>query len=284
LAEQLLPALRTAEWLDRAEAALADIDELDLRDLRSVVVAADDSARDEASRALATDLRAQLTRRVDQAHTEWLAEIGSALDEGRVVRALKLSSRPPKAGAPLPAELATRLGDAASASLTAEAGRDRWSTVLDALSFSPVHRAVKPAGVPTEPGEELLTIVRSFATRLPEVAQAFGIDPSTSPPPPRRPRRPVPPKPPRPAKAKAPTPAAEAPAAESAHSVSEAPAAEAGPVAPEAPAAESAPSAPEAPAAESAPSAPEAPADAASVEAPAAEAEPAEADDASSED
>ena len=208
LAEQLLPALRTAEWLDRAEAALADIDELDLRDLRSVVVAADDSAHDEASRALATDLRAQLTRRVDQAHTEWLAEIGSALDEGRVVRALKLSSRPPKAGAPLPAELATRLGDAASASLTAEAGRDRWSTVLDALSFSPVHRTVKPAGVPTEPGEELLTIVRSFATRLPEVAQAFGIDPSTSPPPPRRPRRPVPPKPPKPAKAKAPAPAA----------------------------------------------------------------------------
>ena len=208
------------------------------------MVAADDSARDEASRALATDLRAQLTRRVDQAHTEWLAEIGSALDEGRVVRALKLSSRPPKAGAPLPAELATRLGDAASASLTAEAGRDRWSTVLDALSFSPVHRTVKPAGVPTEPGEELLTIVRSFATRLPEVATAFGIDPSTSPPPPRRPRRPVPPKPPKPAKAKA--PAAEAAPAEGAPAESpaaEAPAAEAAP-----PEAEAAPA--EAPAAE----------------------------------
>jgi hypothetical protein len=280
LAEQLLPALRTAEWLDRAEAALADIDELDLRDLRSVVVAADDSARDEASRALATDLRAQLTRRVDQAHTEWLAEIGSALDEGRVVRALKLSSRPPKAGAPLPAELATRLGDAASAALTAEAGRDRWSTVLDALSFSPVHRTVKPAGVPTEPGEELLTIVRSFATRLPEVAQAFGIDPSTSPPPPRRPRRPVPPKPPKPARAKAPAaeaaPPAEAPAepAPGGAPVAEAPTE---PAPAEAPVAEAPAEVaePEAPATESAPT--ETPADPPSAEATPAPEAPADA-------
>ena len=41
LAEKLRPRLRTAEWRDRAEAALADVDEIDLRDLRSVVVAAD---------------------------------------------------------------------------------------------------------------------------------------------------------------------------------------------------------------------------------------------------
>ena len=45
LAEAMLPALRTAEWRDRAEAALADLDELDLRDLRSVVVAADNVTR-----------------------------------------------------------------------------------------------------------------------------------------------------------------------------------------------------------------------------------------------
>ena len=40
VAERLLPALRAAEWRDRAEAAVADLAELDLRDLRSVVVAA----------------------------------------------------------------------------------------------------------------------------------------------------------------------------------------------------------------------------------------------------
>ncbi len=51
LAEKMRPRLRTAEWRDRAEAALADVDEIDLRDLRSVVVAADSAARDDETRS-----------------------------------------------------------------------------------------------------------------------------------------------------------------------------------------------------------------------------------------
>src|SRR5262249_58585323 len=39
-AEHLLPRLRVAEWQDRAEGALNDLDELHLRDLPAVVVAA----------------------------------------------------------------------------------------------------------------------------------------------------------------------------------------------------------------------------------------------------
>src|SRR4051794_6494470 len=51
LAEQLLPKLRVADWLDRADAAEHDLEELDLRDLRSVVAAAEDPmvARDEST-------------------------------------------------------------------------------------------------------------------------------------------------------------------------------------------------------------------------------------------
>ena len=66
LAESLLPRLGDAEWHDRADAALASIDDLDLRDLRSVVVAADDHAKDEQTRALAAELRTKLTERVDR--------------------------------------------------------------------------------------------------------------------------------------------------------------------------------------------------------------------------
>ncbi|MFY8158876.1 MAG: hypothetical protein ACOVLJ_05500, partial [Ilumatobacteraceae bacterium] len=52
LAQELLPKLRVAEWLDKAEAAKADIELLDLRDLRQVVVGADDPmvVRDETTR------------------------------------------------------------------------------------------------------------------------------------------------------------------------------------------------------------------------------------------
>src|SRR4029078_6218649 len=52
MAEGLLPRLRVAEWLDRADAAKADIDDLAMRDLRSVVAAGEDptGARDEQTR------------------------------------------------------------------------------------------------------------------------------------------------------------------------------------------------------------------------------------------
>ena len=60
MAEDLLPKLRVAEWLDRAEAAQRQMDHLDLRDLRSVIIAGDDSivARDETAVALNVELKA----------------------------------------------------------------------------------------------------------------------------------------------------------------------------------------------------------------------------------
>lgn len=193
LAEQMLPRLRSAEWRDKAEAALADIDELDLRDLRSVIVAADTGARDDESRALAEQLRTALNRRVEQEHAAWLAEIASNLAEGRSVRALRLSSRPPKAGAPLPSDMAARLADATAASLTSEVTQDRWATVLDALAFSPVRLNVVPESLPAVPSDDLLKEVARLATQIPQIAAVFGVEPAPSG---KRPR----PRPPRPAK------------------------------------------------------------------------------------
>ncbi len=176
LAERLWPQVRAAEWRDRAEGALGDVDEIDLRDLRSVVVASDGAARDDASRELAGQLREALNRRVDEEHGKWLEELSSLIADGRVVGALRRSSRPPKAGAPLPAELAAKLAAQAGEALSAEATADRWAVVLDALSFSPVRTSVTPAGVPEDKPEELLTAVRKSATRLPAIAALFGVE------------------------------------------------------------------------------------------------------------
>jgi hypothetical protein len=181
LAELMVPALRAAEWHDRAVATLAQVDDIDLRDLRSVVAAADAAARDEETRALAEQLRDALAKRVDREHHMWLADLAQLLDEGRVVRALKLSSRPPKAGALLPPELSQRLVDATNASLTADISVDRWITILDALSFSPVRHQVEPSGIPASPSEDLLAAVRKHSSRLPEIAARFGLDVTSRP-------------------------------------------------------------------------------------------------------
>lgn len=195
IAERLLPALRQAEWHDRAEAAVAGIDTVDLRDLRSVVVAADANARDDESRELAARVRAGLNQRVEQEHTKWLAELAELLADNRVIRALRLSSRPPKAGVPLPHDLATRLADATTAALAPDVSQERWAAVLDALSFSPVRQHVEPVELPASPSDELLAMVRKVASRLPELAARFGVS-ARAVPSPRGPRRaPPPPKP-----------------------------------------------------------------------------------------
>jgi len=186
VAERIHQPLRTADWRDRAEAALAGVADVDLRDLRSVVVAAETGAKDDDARQLAEQLRTELAARVDREHAEWLAEVASTLGDGRVVRALRLSSRPPKAGAPLPGDMLAKLAEAAGASLTTETGQDRWGTVLDAVALSPVRERVVPLGIPAEPGEDLKALVTRVSTLVPAIAAQFGIEPTA---PPRNRRR-----------------------------------------------------------------------------------------------
>ena len=181
LAERIHPALRSADWQDRAEAALAGVADVDLRDLRSVVVAAESAFRTDENRALADQLREALTARVEREQQTWQAEVANAIEEDRIVRALRLSSRPPKAGAPLPGPVLERLAAMADASLTSETGQDRWATVLDAVALSPVHLRVVPAGLPTEPGDQLLDVVKRVSMSVPAIAAAFGIEPTAPP-------------------------------------------------------------------------------------------------------
>ena len=194
IAEKLVPKVRAAEWRDRAEAAQRDLDQLDLRDLRSVVSAADSGGKDEEARSLAQALKEGLAARVDAEHAGWLAELNGTLDVGRIVRALRLSSRPPKAGAPLPPEVATRLTEGAGAALTADAAPERWVAVLDALAFAPVRDKVIPTSLPKELHADVQATIARLATRIPKIAHIFEITPDRNAPRPKVERR-RPPKP-----------------------------------------------------------------------------------------
>ena len=181
VAENIHPRLRDADWLDRAEAAVNGVDKVDLRDLRAVVVASENAARSNESRSLADELRTALTARVEREHNKWVNEVSQAIDENRGVRALRLSSRPPKAGAPLPEPILARLTEMANTALSSEVNQSRWGTLLDAVALSPVHQRVVPAGLPLEPGGELLDLVRRLSTQTPQIATLFGVEPTTRP-------------------------------------------------------------------------------------------------------
>jgi len=191
MAEELLPRLRVAEWKDRAEAAQRQLAQLDLRDLRSVVAAANDPivARDESTRALATELTEALTVKQEQELQLWYGDVDAALAVGRVIRALRLSSQPPKAGVPFPVEIAQRLVDSTNASLAPMDAPDRWAAMLEAAAFSPVRSQVRPLRKPDVVTDELLATVTRLAPALPQVAELFEIevDPKAPMPKPHRP-------------------------------------------------------------------------------------------------
>ncbi|MGI8491917.1 MAG: hypothetical protein ACR2KC_02630 [Acidimicrobiales bacterium] len=188
LAERLLPPLKAAEWRDRAEAAVKSLEEISLRDLRSVVAGAD-AARDDETRGLATTLREALERRLESQRQEWTDEIVSNLEEGRVVRALRVASRPPNPSCRLGADLSERMSAAAGAAMSPDTPPDRWLTLLEALVDSPVRRVVQPAGLPENPGSDLIRAARQQVGRIPALATMLGV---TMPPPPGPIRRPAP--------------------------------------------------------------------------------------------
>ncbi len=178
LAEELLPRLRVAEWYDRAEAAKKLAGQIDLRDLRSVVAASDDPmvARDKSTRALADELRDLLRVRQEEELQLWFGDVDAALAIGRVIRALRLSSQPPKAGVPFPAEISQRLIDSTNATLTPVETSERWIAVLEAAAFSPIHLLITPMGLPTKISDDLAATVKRLAPAIPQVAALFGIE------------------------------------------------------------------------------------------------------------
>ena len=178
MAEDLLPKLRVAEWLDRAEAAQRQMEHLDLRDLRSVVAASDDPivARDDSTREVADDLRKALVRKQDEELTLWFGDIDAAIGVGRVIRALRLSSQPPKAGVMFPPDLARRLGEAATAALAPDDPADRWIAVLEAAAFSPVRTLVTPATAPSVITDDLKATALRLGPALPQIAALLGVE------------------------------------------------------------------------------------------------------------
>ncbi len=178
MAEEMLPRLRVAEWRDRADAALRQLENLDLRDLRSVVAAADAPivTRDTTTRELADQLRVALREKQEQELQLWFGDVDAALAVGRVVRALRLSSQPPKAGVVFPPAIATRLVDSTNATLTPLESAERWSAILEAAAFSPIRSLIKPMGRPDVVADDLLATITRLAPAIPQVAEMFGVE------------------------------------------------------------------------------------------------------------
>ena len=189
MADRLLPQVKQADWLDRAQATL-EASDISMRDLRQAVSQADGVARDDASREMAAKLRARLSERVDAQRNQWLADIEASLTDGKLVRGVRLSGRVPDPSAKLSPELAARLVAATNAELSAETPAERWLSLVEAAAEAPFRRDVNPAGLPTKTSEAFLAAAAQASNRIPSLLKLLGL---SIPPPPRSKATPPPP-------------------------------------------------------------------------------------------
>ena len=169
-AEELNRGIKTAEWLDKAEAIDNDIDSVDLQDFRSVVAASSNFAKSPEAISLKEKLEAGLKIRIEKELQEWLKIIKDALHEGKVVRALNFSSRPPKAGTQLPEDVSKELVQQAGDALSSDTSPARWGVVAEAVAFSPVRLKVQPTSLPSRTDEELEKLLRKHSERFPAIS------------------------------------------------------------------------------------------------------------------
>jgi hypothetical protein len=182
IAEDILPRLRIATWLDRAEAAMEIANEISLKDLRSILAAADRSAKNQQVTELVGALTEVLTSRAGIETDRWQREVAEALQENRLVRALRLAAKLPDPSAKLPTELTQRLVSACNEEMTAQTPSDRWMVLIDAVAQSPIRRQVHPSGLPSDATPELIEFAKENAGRIPSLAALTGV---SVPPPPR---------------------------------------------------------------------------------------------------
>ena len=173
VAARLMSEYRMAEWRDRADLVLSNFEKIDLAEIRMLVADADVCARTPETRSQAEEARQKLGERTERQHGEWLADLATNLSEGRVLRALRMSGQPPKAGVPLPLDLVKWLATATADILTPEAQPDRWEITLQALAVSPVRRLVRPSQPPAVVSPDLTETVKDLSPRFPQIAALF---------------------------------------------------------------------------------------------------------------
>lgn len=178
ITDELVPGLAIAEWRDTADAAMAEIDSADVRELRKTLTAGDAFAPDPQVAETQAALRSKLSARIDKDQGAWARELREALSEGRVVRALRQSGRPAKAGMPLSPDLVEQLCAATNEALSPDEESHRWTMVIEALAGSPIRRLIAPETKPddADKDDELLDTVDRVAHLVPGIASLFGIE------------------------------------------------------------------------------------------------------------
>lgn len=189
IAEDLLGKTTLALWKDRAGGAIGAGRELRLRDLRAVVTSAKTVSLDEEARLQLKELQVALTARLEHLRTQWNEKFEAAVTSRNVKEALALVARPPDMSTRVSAEMAHRVVEITSETLTAEQDPTLWKEIVALTVDTSIRRNVKPLGIPNDESCKAAAIHNAGA--IPELAKLLGMKVPPPPPPTRLARRPA---------------------------------------------------------------------------------------------
>lgn len=182
IANDLLGKANLASWKDRAGGAQSAGKELRLRDLRAVVTSAKTVNLDDEARTMLTDLKTQLTNKVEHLTNEWNGKIAAALESKDALLAVTLASRPPEFRLQVASATASAIATLVSETLSDSLDSATWIALVQAAAASPMHRSIKPAGIPADDAVRAEAV--KVAGNIPEIAKMLGM--KVPPPPPAR--------------------------------------------------------------------------------------------------
>ena len=188
IAEDLLSRTNLAMWKDRAAGAIGAGRELRLRDLRAVVTSAKTVSLDDEARAQLKELQAALTARLEHLRTQWNERLEAAVTSSNVKEALSLVARPPDMSTRVSAEMAHKVVELTSETLTSDLDPTAWKEIVTLTVDTSIRRNVKPAGIPDD--ESCKAVAVHNAGAIPELAKLLGMKVPPPPPPTKAVRRP----------------------------------------------------------------------------------------------
>lgn len=180
IAEKLLPQIRKAQWQDRATAALEAGSKCPIRELKSLLAAAD--LKDDSLKDQLHSLKTLVKSVTEEQISQWKSNLAEQASSGDVKVALELLATPPDRSAKIEASLLETVVNAVNAKLASEVEPDQWIEIVELIASSSLRTKVNVAKIPFDATGATVACAKKYSGFIPSLAPLLGLK---IPPPPR---------------------------------------------------------------------------------------------------
>lgn len=173
IADELLPRVRKALWLDKCDNLLQREDKAGLKDLRALITSA--QIEDEKDRELLVRLRSLLADVQKKTQSKFSEELAKEIEQGNLREALELLSSPPDASLVIEKKYTDKLIALCNTKIEELRNKDEFLDLLRLILKSPIRRQIELTKLPQGFTREDLRFLASVSSQIPSLVGLLGI-------------------------------------------------------------------------------------------------------------